>query len=337
MFSEIRRGMLTSTPLVVGLMPLALILGAQASQVGQSPLTALLMTFINFAGGSEFAALGLWDMVPPVLMIAFSTFLINSRLIILGTALAPYIRDEGGFRIAFVYFLMCDETWALAMQDIQRRNMEAKPFSFFFYMGLGVPVWLTWWSSTFVGAVVGNTIGDMSSFGFNMALPATFIGLAVAMRPKKSIAYIPIAISFIVSALTAKYGNPNYCVGAGALCGLIAAWTIRIIQERLGLIATQGELKEVPMTDSTSEPSESSSTAATAGAATSTAAATASDITAPANSTAHADRVTTANTASAQSTGSDSAISASAKGASESTMNAQGSNSNSTTNASEGK
>lgn len=278
MFSEIRRGILTSTPLVVGLMPLALILGAQASQVGQSPLTSLLMTFINFAGGSEFAALGLWDVFPPILMIAFSTFLINSRLIILGTALAPYIRDEGGFRIAFIYFLMCDETWALAMQDIQRRNMEAKPFSFLFYMGLGVPVWLIWWISTFVGALVGNTIGDMSSFGFNMALPATFIGLAVAMRPKKSVAYIPIAISFIVSALTATYGNPNYCVGAGALSGLIAAWISRIIQERLGLIATHGELKEVPMDSAKPAASNAADTAtSTATAAAAAAAAAAAD------------------------------------------------------------
>ena len=253
MFSEMRRGVLTALPVILGIFPLGVILGAQAAHVGQSPITTLLMTGINLAGGSEFAALALWSAVPPILMIVISTFLINSRHIVLGTALAPYVRHEGGFRIALIYFLMCDETWALSMQDIQRRNLEAKPFAFHFYLGVGLALWICWWFSCFLGAAIGSSIGDLNKLGFSIALPATFIALAIAMRPKKKINYIPIAMSFAASALTAKYGNSSYCVGAGVLAGLIGAYIIRVYQEKAGLIATQGDLKEVDLTSNTAK------------------------------------------------------------------------------------
>lgn len=238
MLHEIRRGFFSAAPLVLGFFPLAMILGAQASQVGQSALTAALMTGLNLAGGSEFAAIGLWvEYTPPILMIVISTLLINSRHIVLSTSLAPYIRNEGGFKIAFIYFLMCDETWALSMQDIQRRNMEAKPFSLGYYLGVGLTLWTCWWSATLVGAIIGNSMGDMAHLGFAMALPATFIGLTVSMRPRKNpIAYAPIALSFIVSALTAVYGNPHYSVGLGALSGLVLAYFIQILKERKKII-----------------------------------------------------------------------------------------------------
>ena len=238
---EIRRGFFTAAPLVMGFIPLALILGAQASQVGQSALTATLMTGLNYAGGSEFAAVSLWvQYAPPILMIFISTLLINSRHIVMSAALAPYIRHESGFRVAFIYFLMCDETCSLAMQDIQRRNMEAKPFSYGYYLGVGISLWVMWWFPTMIGAIVGNSMGDMAHLGFTMALPATFIGLTVAMRPRNNnIAYLPIALSFIVSALTAVYGNSNYSVGLGAAAGLIMAYLIQIYKEKHGYVTDE--------------------------------------------------------------------------------------------------
>ena len=81
------------------------------------------------------------------------------------------------------------------------------------------------------------------------------------MRPKKKINYIPIAMSFAASALTAKYGNSSYCVGAGVLAGLIGAYIIRVYQEKAGLIATQGDLKEVDLSSDTAKDQATDDTA----------------------------------------------------------------------------
>lgn len=239
MQSEFRRGVISAIPLMIGFTPLAMILGAQASQAGQSFVTAYLMTAINLAGGSEFAVVGLWATVPPIFTIMLSTFLINSRHIIMGANLAPYIQQESGMRIFFLYFVMCDETWALSMQDIQRRRAQNLGFSFWYHMGVGVSLWLNWSWSTCLGALIGNSLGDLSHYGFDMALPATFIGLSIAIRPRgreNLIQYIPIAISFACAALLAVLDLKTYSVGGGAVSGLIAAYFLQVIKERRGII-----------------------------------------------------------------------------------------------------
>ena len=54
------RGLVASLPVTAGFTPFARVLGAQAAQKGLTAVETPLMTVLNFAGGSEFAAIGLW-------------------------------------------------------------------------------------------------------------------------------------------------------------------------------------------------------------------------------------------------------------------------------------
>lgn len=238
MSSEIRRGFLAALPLCMGFIPLALIMGAQCSQQGISTMGSYLLPAINFAGGSEFAAIGLWSAIPPVLLIVMTTFFINSRHIIMGANLAPYIRQEGTLRIMLIYFLMCDETWSLSMQDIQRRSQEnLTPFSFGYYIGVGLSLWSMWSISTLCGSITGRILGDLSQWGFAMALPATFIGLSVAMRPRKDmLLYIPVCCSFALSGLCYLFIDGKYSVALGAFGGLGCAYLVQIYKEKHHLV-----------------------------------------------------------------------------------------------------
>ena len=60
-FAEFRRGIIEATPILIGVMPFGLILGTRAAQQGMSWLEVVLMMGLNFAGGSEFAAVSLWQ------------------------------------------------------------------------------------------------------------------------------------------------------------------------------------------------------------------------------------------------------------------------------------
>lgn len=91
--SEFLRGIKECSPMLIGLLPWALILGMQGGQKGMSWLEMLLMTGMNFAGGSEFAAVNLWANPLPIMLIATVTFMINSRHILMGAAIALYMRD----------------------------------------------------------------------------------------------------------------------------------------------------------------------------------------------------------------------------------------------------
>ncbi len=87
--SEGWRGLRAAFPVMLGFVPFALVLGSKASQTGFSSVEVPLMTAQNFGGGSEFAAVELWTSPPHVLLIVAITFLVNSRHLLMGAAMAP--------------------------------------------------------------------------------------------------------------------------------------------------------------------------------------------------------------------------------------------------------
>lgn len=81
---EFFRGVKEASPMTLGFIPLGLVLGAQASQKGMLFYEIGLLTGLNFAGGSEFAAVNLWTHPLAISVIVAVSMLINSRHIIMG-------------------------------------------------------------------------------------------------------------------------------------------------------------------------------------------------------------------------------------------------------------
>lgn len=125
--------------LLLGVIPLALVLGATAAQKDFSLLEVPLLTGLNFAGGSEFAVLEAWTDPPHLLTLIFITFLINSRYILLGATLVPYLRHLPNRKVFTALFFMVDESWAFSLTDAQRRLAQfglRHAFSMAYYAGL---------------------------------------------------------------------------------------------------------------------------------------------------------------------------------------------------------
>lgn len=113
--------------MLIGLLPWALILGMQGGQKGMARLEMLLMTGMNFAGGSEFATVNLWAEPLPILLIATITFMINSRHILMGAALATHLKGIPLKKAAPALFFMYDESRAMAFSEIQKRKAAGLP------------------------------------------------------------------------------------------------------------------------------------------------------------------------------------------------------------------
>lgn len=228
--SEFRRGVAACSPVLLGVAPCALVLGAQAAQKGMSLLEVPLMTGSNFAGGSEFAAIQLWTSPPHVALIAFITFLVNSRHLLMGAALAPYIQHLPKRKVFPALFLMCDETWAMSLADARRRAAENKEargigpaFSLPYYVGTGLCVYIAWVAFTTLGAALGPVMGNVEAYGFNLAFPAIFLVLLRGMWTGFRAAR-PWLVALVVAALTYLFVPGAWYVAAGALSGLAAAW-----------------------------------------------------------------------------------------------------------------
>lgn len=218
--SEAWRGVRASVPVMLGFVPFALVLGAQAAQKGLSVLEVPLMTGLNFGGGSEFAAMRLWTSPPHILLIVAMSFLVNCRHILMGAALAPYLRQLPARRALPALFFMCDESWAMALADAQQRSDSR--ISTPYYLGVSAGLYLTWVVFTALGAALGPVIGNVEQFGFDMAFTAVFLVLLRGMW-KGYRASRPWLVSMVVAALVYRWVPGAWYVAAGATSGLMAA------------------------------------------------------------------------------------------------------------------
>ena len=73
-------------PAAVAAIPVSLLFGAVAVSKGMSPAEVGLMSFLVFAGGAQFAAIETWIHPAPILTLAFATFLINARHVLMGAS-----------------------------------------------------------------------------------------------------------------------------------------------------------------------------------------------------------------------------------------------------------
>lgn len=164
--SEVGRGLKDSVAVAVGFLPFALVLGGQAVGKGLTVFEVPLPTGLNFGGGSEFAAIGLWTSPPQLALLVGVTLLVNSRHLLMGATLAPYLRGLPKKLALPCLFLMCDESWALSLADAQRRRKDNASNEL----------------------SLGSSMGDITRYGFDMAFPAVFFVLLRGMWKRSQLA-----------------------------------------------------------------------------------------------------------------------------------------------------
>ncbi|MFZ5754841.1 MAG: AzlC family ABC transporter permease [Bacillota bacterium] len=199
---EFSTGMKAAVPVVLGYVPIGLAFGVLAAQGGLSPWDVFFMSLLVYAGSSQFIAVGLIAAGASWGTIVFTTFLVNSRHILMSASLVPYLKKFTSPILSVIGFGITDETFAVAMGDLVK---ESKGPSYF--LGLNLTSQLAWIVSTVSGAVVGNVIPNPEAFGFNFALPAMFIGLLV-MQMRERISSV-IAVIAIILSLYFKYLIPG--------------------------------------------------------------------------------------------------------------------------------
>ncbi len=214
---EAKAGLRDIAPAAIAAIPIGLLFGAIAATKGLSPIEVALMSGLIFAGGAQFAAIEAWIHPAPVLTLAFTTFLINARHVLMSASLSPKIRLSRTQEF-LAFFFLTDETWALS----ERRALD-QPVTGAYWIAMGALLYVNWTITTTLGAVVGSLLGDPAKLGADFAFTALFIGL-IAGFGKSRVTLVTVAVSAGVAALVHHFIGAPWHVASGALAGIAAAY-----------------------------------------------------------------------------------------------------------------
>lgn len=214
---QFREGFVDILPVLAAVAPIGFLWGTLAGGKGLSPVETGGMSAAVFAGAAQFIALDQWSEPVPWATIIVTTFVVNFRYVLMGASLSRHLGQvPRGWR-ALCMFLMADEVWAYA-----ERRARKQPLVLSYYMGIGVPMFVVWVSSTFVGAVIGQSIGDPAIYGFDFAFSATFIGIIAGFWRGARTGLIIAASAF--AAVLVKLILPGaWFIVAGGLAGSLVA------------------------------------------------------------------------------------------------------------------
>jgi 4-azaleucine resistance transporter AzlC len=190
--------------------------GVLAVASGLSPAIACGLSLLVFAGGSQFAAVGVLASGGSPAAAVASGLLLNARYVAFGLAVAPRLRGRL-LRRAAASHLLIDESSALALA----RDDDAAADRAFWWTGAAV--FVLWNAGTAAGALAGAALGDPKALGLDAAFPAGFLALlAPLLRTHR--ARVTAAVGAMVAVALVPFAPPGVPVLAsvgGVLAGLV--------------------------------------------------------------------------------------------------------------------
>lgn len=216
--SGVLRGLGATMPLAVPVAVYGMVFGVLARQVDMSMLEAMLMNLIVFAGAAQMAAMDFWVYPLPVVTLVATVFLVNSRLLMLGAAMRPWLQHVPNRIVYPMLHFLSDESWAVAMSRYRAGERDAGVA-----LGCNLAIVLSWIPAVAVGHTLGSQIGDPAALGLDFAFTAVFAAMLFGgYRSRYDLA--PWGASGLVAWLVWWLVPGTWYVIAGGLAGFAVAY-----------------------------------------------------------------------------------------------------------------
>lgn len=204
-------------PVVVGVIPFGLIVGASAVASGLTTADAVASSVLVFAGASQLAMIDLLGQGAPWLVAVLTAAVINVRVMMYSASLTPWWSALPlGSRAGGAYFLT-DQSFALSVTRYARED-ESPRSRLAYYLGTALPLWLNWQAVTVIGALAGAAVPE--DVPLEATIPLVFLALlvpAVRDRPTLGAALVGAVVAVVAAPLPANLG-----LVVGALSGITA-------------------------------------------------------------------------------------------------------------------
>ena len=202
-------------PIAVSGIVFDVIVGVLARQAGFTPVETLLLHALVFAGTAQLAALALWTAPLPIVAILISTAIVNSRYLLMGAAIHPWMARLPVHKVYGTLFFLTDETWAMTQNEFGGGRSDVG-----YLFGSGLFLWLVGFIGVLVGYSAGALIQDPARWGLDFLFTAIVIALLVSMWKGAESAF-PWIVAGLVAIGVSLLLPGNWYIVAGALAGSI--------------------------------------------------------------------------------------------------------------------
>ena len=186
--------------------------GAIAVSGGLSWWVPVLMSFVVFAGGAQFLAVGLLAAGNPIAAV-LAGLLLNARHLPFGLAVSETIGTRLRDRLIGSH-LMTDEVVAFTLAEAEPARRRRT------YWLIGVTLFTSWNLGTALGVALGAT-GDPAALGLDAAFPAGLIALIMPSLRDRATRWAALTGAAVAVLLT-----PVLPAGLPVLCALVGLCTL---------------------------------------------------------------------------------------------------------------
>jgi predicted branched-subunit amino acid permease len=212
--STFLEGVRAGIPFAVAGGLLAASFGVVAQEAGLSPVAAIVMSAIVFAGSAQFAAVAIIAEGGTVGAAVAAAALMNSRFLPMGVALGPSL-PGGALGRAAQGQAVVDASWALAARG-------DGTFDRMLLLGSAAIQYGTWTAGTVMGAIWGEKLGDPETLGLDAIYPAFFLALLlVEIKSRRALGVAALgALIALALVPVAPAGVPVLVASLASLVGL---------------------------------------------------------------------------------------------------------------------
>lgn len=213
-----REGFRTFLPLSVGLAPWALVTGMSMVGIGFTPLQAMGMNLLVFAGTAQLGTLPLIAVGAPAWLIVVTALALNLRFVIFSAAIAQGFRGVGGGTRWLCGHLLTDGVFATCMAKMLAT--EDRQWRLGYYLAPALWSWLLWQYFALVGVLAAGSIPKQWSLEFMATIALMVLLLPMAkMRPMLVAALAGGGAAVLLHGLPLKLG-----LFAGIFVGIAAGF-----------------------------------------------------------------------------------------------------------------
>jgi predicted branched-subunit amino acid permease len=143
-------------PLLAGVAPFGLVIGATVATSPIDPLVGWSTSWAIYGGTAQLTAVNLFAAGAPLLVLVTAVAIVNLRLVVYATELAPHWRGASRRWRLLACFLLVDPSYAVGIRNAATgpdpREHRAH------YLGGALVLWVGWLIACAVGLVVGDGV-----------------------------------------------------------------------------------------------------------------------------------------------------------------------------------